>query len=153
MGWVRRTLKASSSLPRKLPWLEAVCRHASHLLAPLLEEPFSIIHGEYYPHNVLYHRGRVFPVDWESAATAAGEIDIAALTEDWSAKTTRSCIAAYQEERWPEGVPAGFTRRFLAARLYLCFRWMGDHEDWSRYSGLSASLRRLRRLGRELGVF
>ena len=40
-----------------------------------------------------------------------------------------------------------------AARLYLCFRWMGDHEDWSRYAGLSASLRRLRRLGRELGVF
>src|SRR5438093_769416 len=39
MGWVRRTLKASSSLPRKLPWLEAVCRHASHLLAPLLDEP------------------------------------------------------------------------------------------------------------------
>jgi len=152
MGWVRRTLKSSSSLPRKFPWVEAVCRSASDLLAPLLDQPLSIVHGEYYPHNVLYHRGRVYPVDWESAARAAGEIDIAALTEDWSAKMTRSCIAAYLRERWPEGVPAGFTRRFLAARLYLCFRWLGDHEDWSRYSGLSASLRRLRRLGRELGV-
>jgi len=152
MGWVRRTVKYSSSLPRKLPWLEAVCQRASDLLAPLLEQPLSIVHGEYYPHNVLYHCGRVYPVDWEWAARAAGEIDIAALTEDWSAKMTRSCLAAYQRERWPDGVPADFTRRFLAARLYLCFRWMGDHEDWSRYSGLSACLRRLRRLSRELGV-
>ena len=152
MGWVRRTLKSSSSLPRKLPWLEAVCQHASGLLEPLLEQPLSIIHGEYYPHNVLYYRGRVYPVDCESAARAAGEIDIASLTEDWSAKKTRSYIAAYQRERWPEGAPAGFTRRFLAARLYFCFRWLGDHEDWSSYSGLSACLRRLHWLGRELGV-
>jgi len=152
MGWVRRTLKSSSSLPRKLPWLEAVCQHANGLLEPLLEQPLSIIHGEYYPHNVMYYRGRVYPVDWESGARAAGEIDIASLTEDWSANTTRSCIAAYQRERWPEGAPAGFTSRFLAARLYFCFRWLGDHEDWSSYSGLSACLRRLRWLGRELGV-
>ena len=152
MGWVRRTVKSSSSLLRKHPWLEAVCQRASGLLAPLLDEPLSIIHGEYYPHNVLYHRGRVYPVDWESAAGAAGEIDIAALTEDWSAKMTRSCIAAYQQERWPEGVPADFTRRFLAARLYLCFRWLGDYADWSRYSASSDYLRRLRRLGREVGV-
>ena len=152
MGWVGRTLKSSSSLPRRLPWLESVCQRASDLLAPLLEQPLNIVHGEYYPHNVLYYRGRVYPVDWESAARAAGEIDIAALTEDWSAKTTRSCIAAYQRERWPEGVPPDFARRFLAARLYLCFRWLGDHEDWSRYSGLSLCLRRLRRLCRELGV-
>ena len=154
MGWVRRTLKSSSSLPRKLPWLQAVCERASDLLEPLLEEPLSIIHGEYYPHNVLYYRGRVYPVDWESAARAAGEIDIASLTEDWSAKTTRSCIAAYQRERWPEGAPAGFTSRFLAARLYFCFRWLGDYADWTRhYSGSSSAyLRRLRRLGRELGV-
>ncbi len=152
MGWVRRTLKSSSSLPRKLPWLEAVCQHASGLLEPLLEQPLSIIHGEYYPHNVMYYRGRVYPVDWESGARAAGEIDIASLTEDWSANTTRSCIAAYQRERWPEGAPAGFTSRFLAARLYFCFRWLGDHEDWSSYSGLSACLRRLHCLGRELGV-
>ena len=152
MGWIRRTLKSSSSLPRKLPWLQAVCERASSLLEPLLEEPLSIIHGEYYPHNVLYCRGRVYPVDWESAARAAGEIDIASLTEDWSATTTRSCISAYQSERWPEGPPAAFTHRFLAARLYFCFRWLGDHEDWTHYSGLSACLRRLHWLGRELGV-
>jgi|ERR1051326_918317 hypothetical protein len=152
LAWVRRTLKSSSSLPRRLPWLEILCQHAGDLLAPLLEQPLSIVHGEYYPHNVLYHEGRVYPVDWESAARAAGEIDIAALTEDWSAQMTRSCIAAYQRERWPEGVPAGFSSRFLAARLYLCFRWMGDHEDWLQYPGLPACLRRLRRLGRKLGV-
>ena len=152
LGWVRRTLKSSSSLPQRLPWLETICQRAGALLEPLLEAPLSIVHGEYYPHNVLYHRERVYPVDWESAARAAGEIDIASLTEDWSAGMTRSCITAYQKERWPEGPPAGFTRRFLAARLYFCFRWLGDHEDWPRYSGLSAGLGRLRRLGRELGV-
>ena len=152
MGWIRRTLKSSSSLPRKLPWLQAVCERASSLLEPLLEEPLSIIHGEYYPHNVLYSRGRVYPVDWESAARAAGEIDIASLTEDWSATTTRSCISAYQSERWPEGPPAAFTHRFLAARLYFCFRWLGDHEDWSSYPGRPVWLQRLRSLGHELGV-
>ena len=152
MGWVRRTLKCSSSLPRKLPWLETVCRHASDLFEPLLEQPLSIVHGEYYPHNVLYYRGQVYPVDWESAARAAGEIDIASLTEDWSAEMTQSCIAAYQRERWPEGPRAGFTRRLLAARLYFCFRWLGDHEDWSSYPGWPVWLQRLRSLGHELGV-
>src|SRR5438128_5293478 len=68
MGWVGRTLKSSSSLQRRLPWLEIVCQRAGDLLAPLLEQPLNIVHGEYYPHNVLYHRGRVYPVDWRSAA-------------------------------------------------------------------------------------
>jgi len=152
MGWVRRVLKSSSSLPRRLPWLETICSRAGDLLASLLVQPLSIVHGEYYPHNVLYHRERVYPVDWESAARAAGEIDLASLTENWSAEITRTCIAAYQQERWPEGVPAGFIRRLLAARLYFCFRWLGDYEDWSRCPALPDRLRRLRRLGRELGV-
>src|SRR5205823_4232963 len=42
MGWVRRTLKSSSSLPRRLPWFDTICHRASDLLAPLLEPPLTI---------------------------------------------------------------------------------------------------------------
>jgi hypothetical protein len=152
LGWVHRTLKSSHSFPRVRKWLDPLCEQSSELLAPLLDPPHCIIHGEFYPHNVLFHRGRVCPVDWESAAAAAGEIDIASLTEDWPAETVRDCITAYQQERWPKGVPPDFARRLRAARLYFCFRWLGDHQDWTQYSGLAVRLRQLRQLGREMKV-
>ena len=152
LGWVERTLQAAASFPKRLPWLEALCAQAEQLFAPLCDGPQCIIHGEYYPHNVLYHQGRVLPVDWESAVIAAGEIDLASLTENWPAATVRRCTAAYIAERWPTGVPDAFARRLLAARLYFCFRWLGDYGDWSVYPGRLDYLRHLRRIGRQMGA-
>jgi len=153
LGWVDRSLETSASLPRKLPWLTALRARAEELFAPLVKTPVCVIHGEYYPHNVLYHEGRVLPVDWESAVIAAGEIDLASLIEEWPRTTVEQCIAAYVAQRWPSGAPdEGFEQRLLAARLYFCFRWLGDYGDWSD-DGRRACLRRLRGIGRQMGVF
>ena len=61
----------------------AVCQRADEFIAQLLAAPRTMIHGEFYPGNILYEKGRICPVDWESAAIAAGELDLAALTEGW----------------------------------------------------------------------
>jgi hypothetical protein len=57
----------------------------------------------------------IYPVDWESAAVAAGEIDLAALTEGWPPGFVEQCELEYQRARWPEGPPTGFERRLAAA--------------------------------------
>lgn len=49
----------------------------------MLESPRVIIHGEYYPVNVLFSDEIVLPVDWESTAVAMGEKDSASLSEAW----------------------------------------------------------------------
>jgi len=73
-------------------------------------------------------------LDWESAAVAAGEIDLAALTEGvyWPKSIVRRCEEAYLQARWPDRGSAGFRARLLAARMYLHFRWLGECAEWAR---------------------
>ena len=56
----------------------------------------TVIHGEFYPKNVLIHDGIVCPIDWESTAISVGEIDLAALTENWSEEIVQQCKIEYQ---------------------------------------------------------
>ena len=95
----------------------------------LKSAPPVLIHGEYYSSNILYRNEIVYPVDWESAAMAAGEIDLAALTERWPPEIVRQCELEYQRARWPEGSPADFERTLAVAKLYLHFRWLGDRPE------------------------
>jgi aminoglycoside phosphotransferase (APT) family kinase protein len=130
-GWVRRTALFAEPVRPRLPWLMPLCERSQGALALLLAPPVTIIHGEYYPKNVLYREGIIYPVDWESAAIAAGEIDLACLTDRWPADTVRECERAYQQARWPHGAPAAFAQRLAAARLYMHFRWLGDRPEWT----------------------
>jgi Phosphotransferase enzyme family len=131
LGWVRRTSEFTDSLRQRFPWLATVYTAAKEVLATLVSPQATIIHGEYYPHNILYQRGHVFPVDWESAAVADGLIDLASLIQEWDEDTVRRCELEYQRVRWPDGSPPDFERRLNAARLYLHFRWLGDRPEWS----------------------
>lgn len=131
MGWVRRTRRYSLRLSDELPWISEICDLAPHLLQPLLESSNTAIHGEYYPKNIMVQDARVYPVDWESAAIAAGEIDLASLTERWPPQITDRCRRAYVDARWPSGAPERFADALLAARIYLHFRWLGDRPAWT----------------------
>ena len=73
--------------------------------------------------------GVIYPVDWESAAIAAGEIDLASLTDRWPSSIIEQCELEYQHARWPQGAPVEFERRLTTARLYLHFRWLGELRD------------------------
>ena len=48
--------------------------------------PRAPAHGEFTPHNVLWQGGRAVPIDWESAAFGAGEVDLAVLLDAFSRK-------------------------------------------------------------------
>ena len=150
-GWARRTCEFAHPLHGRFPWLARLCK-SDDWFAPLLAEPPSVIHGEFYAKTVLVRKQSLFMVDWESAAVAAGEIDLGALTEGkhWPVALVRKCERAYVHARWPEGEPSSFRRTLDAAKIYLHFRWLGERPDWtvreknlSRYDDLYATAKRL----------
>ncbi len=150
LGWVRRTLVLTRPSHRRLPWLKVVCERSLKALASLLDCTQTVIHGEYYPHNILVRDCAIYPIDWESAAVAAGVIDLASLTEQWPPEIVQACEREYQRARWAEGAPAGFPRNLDAARMYQHFRWLGDRPEWTederhrwRFEALRSSAERL----------
>ena len=151
-GWARRTSEFAGAWHDRFPWLSALCDRAGEALAPLLAAPQTVVHGEYYPRNILYHRGEVYPVDWESAAVAAGEIDLVALTEDWPDEVDRACEAEYRRVRWPGGPPAGADGTAAAARFYLLLRWLGDRPEWTSKESTLRSFEKLRTAGERAGL-
>jgi aminoglycoside phosphotransferase (APT) family kinase protein len=152
MGWARRTSLFTGYWHQRFPWLRTLYERFEELVALLLTAPPVLIHGEYYPQNILIRNGIVHPVDWESAAIAAGEIDLAAVTENWPADVARQCEVEYQRARWPEGSPADFEQRLCAARLYLSFRWLGDRPNWTTHPRYLYSFAQLRSAGERLGL-
>ena len=147
-AWAERILEFTASQRSSFPWLPTLCRKWEELAESLLLPPTSIIHGDFYGSNVLMGRSVPFVVDWESAAAAVGEIDLAFQTEGWPEEIVKLCEAAYQKARWPENPPPEFSRRMQAARLYQQFRWLGDHPEWTSPRGLQ----QLRALAVGLGV-
>jgi hypothetical protein len=152
LGWAERTVRFGGRLHRELPWLAPLCGRFAAAADLLLAAPPTVIHGEYYPHNVLASGGKVYPIDWESAAVAAGEIDIACLTDGWDDATAAACARAYSRARWPGGEPTGFARVLDAARVYVSLRWMGDRPGWTRAKNMRWRFTGLRVAGERLGL-
>jgi aminoglycoside phosphotransferase (APT) family kinase protein len=151
-SWTRRTLQFACPIYRRVPWLAVVCEAIDETVLPILRSPKVVIHGEYYPMNILLRCGTVFPVDWESAALAIGEIDLASLTDGWPAATVQDCVAEYVGARWPHGEPADFERKYSAAQLYWCLRWLGDQRDWTLDQSMLPYFERLRISAERLGL-
>ena len=150
-GWVERTLAFAGRRGEDLSWLEPLCRQGKEALRELLDEP-TIIHGEFFPMNILLHRSEIYPVDWESTALGAGEIDLVALTDGWPDEVAWACRDAYCRARWPEGTPEAFGRRLSAARLYNQFRWLGSRPGWTTSPHAQALFTALRVAGRQAGL-
>ena len=153
LGWAQRTAAAVGGRHhRRYPWVGGLCERFNEVLAPLLASGATVIHGEFYPPNILVQGGVIYPVDWESAAVGAGEIDLASLTEDWPAAAARECEREYRQARWPEGAPADFEQRLTAARMYLTFRWLADDPNATARRPNPWYLKQLRSAGRRLGM-
>jgi hypothetical protein len=151
-GWITRTALFAEPLKARFPWLELLCQRRERVVAPLLEASATVIHGEYYPKNILVQQTQVHPIDWESAAIGPGEIDLASLTERWPTDIVQQCEREYQLVRWPEGTPAKFERTLAAARLYLQFRWLGDRVKWTSRPKNHWRFDEMRRLAEQLEV-
>jgi hypothetical protein len=149
-AWARRAVRAAERLGPRFAWLRTLAERFGKAAVPLLLATPTVIHGEYYPLNILVRQGVIYPIDWESTAVAAGEIDLASLTEGWPDELAEKCAQLYGQTRWPHGAPPDFARRLEAARLYLGWRWLantGDHplgeEELWYLEHLQASGRRL----------
>jgi aminoglycoside phosphotransferase (APT) family kinase protein len=149
-SWADRTRDFASQLGVSLPWLPELCERIPETFAPLAADRV-VIHGEFYPHNVLARDRVIYPVDWETAALGAGEIDLAALTEGWPDDISTHCERAYATARWPDGAPESFALSLMLARLYLVLRWLGDRLEWSAAESSAPRWARLRQLNESLG--
>lgn len=131
-SWVSRTAEFTEGMSGQYPWLSLVCARADSALQLLVDGPQCIVHGEYYPHNILCKGEQVVPVDWESAAVAAPEIDIASLIDGWSPARALEVRNAYCDAC---GVPRDdprIVRRLAAAQMYWAFRWLGGKPERAR---------------------
>jgi hypothetical protein len=152
LGWARRTSLYAGRLHRQFPWLAPLAERFGGVAETLLGAPPTVIHGEFFPHNVFYYGEAIYPLDWESAAVAAGEIDLAALTDGWEDEPVARFRRAYGEVRWPGGEPEQADRWFTAAQVFLQFRWLGDRPDWSQNKKVFYRYDVLKRLGIHLGL-
>ena len=138
---------------RRFAWWPRLSECYCECVELLLKAPTTVIHGEFYPSNVLRVGDEIRPVDWESAAVGAGEIDLASLVEGWPERLARECVENYGVIRWPQGAPASFERALDAARVYLALRWLGDESvpktknfkrrEKAHYDELDRAVRRL----------
>ncbi len=152
LGWARRASHFAGPLHQRFPWFDSLCRQFDEFVALLLACRQTVIHGEFYPANILVKDGVIYPVDWESAAVGAGEIDLASLTERWDEDDAGPCELAYRRARWPEDVTADFALRLDAAKAYLSFRWLGDNQELTMQEGSLWHFERLFALGKRWGM-
>ena len=126
VGWARRTNRLFGDRRSELPWLPRLCSMFEELVPDLLGARKTVIHGEYYPSNVVYRDRMSRPADWQSAAVAAGQIDLAALTQNWPRRMVNRMVREYKRTRWRGEEPDNFDRIFGIARVYMILRWLGD---------------------------
>lgn len=128
IGWPRRASRFADLRRHSLPWLLDLCRYFERDLVSLAELPQTVIHGEYYPHNIMFRYGKILPIDWETAAVGPGEIDLATLGDGWPPEVNRRFEAEYVQTRWPSGAPPDFRRNLDLAQAYVHLRWLGDRD-------------------------
>jgi hypothetical protein len=150
IGWADRTRRFAALEGPEPRWLAGLCRRFAGVAQLLAEGSVTVIHGEYYPDNVLVRETVVHPVDWQTAAVAAGEIDLAALTERWPRAVAEQCERAYRSARWGDNPPPSFYETLQAARLYLHFRWLGDRPEWTRADQSQSHWTELRSIAQQL---
>ncbi|MDQ3683654.1 MAG: phosphotransferase [Bacteroidota bacterium] len=136
--WVQNTINRGSYIKNDYPWIYEPCEYFKKNIEELLTFPVTLIHGEYYPHNILLKEDEIYPIDWESAAIAFGEIDLAGLIENWGEEYAEKAIKTYVSVRWPNITAEEekkFEHRLKLAKLYLHMRWIGTHSDFAAWEG------------------
>ena len=142
--WLTR-MENEPSILAAHPWLQDVINYFRDHTDILIKAPQTLIHGEFYSKNILILDSIAYPVDWESAAYAPGEIDLASIIEarkpDVVERITESYFAARLEDNRFD--KAGFEKRLWMAQLYLQFRFFfPKREEW-RYHHIHALAKKL----------
>lgn len=132
-GWIDRAVQFAPDGA-----LDAVAAGWERVVGRVCGWPRAVVHGEFYPSNLLVLKGpagpRVVPVDWEMAGIGPGLLDLAALTSGRWTRTERERLAlAYRDALPAAARPA--TDDLLDAlahcRLLIAVQWLGWSEEWS----------------------
>ena len=151
-GLARRTATFAEPWRARLPWLGDLLARVEEPLAEFVRGPVAVIHGEFTPHNVLVEGDRIRPVDWECAAIAPGEIDLASLVDQWPAETASRCAAEYAAARPLDVSPAERARRLDLAGIAWQLRWLGKKPEWTASERALVRFTALREAGERLGL-
>lgn len=142
--WTKRMMNEPSILAAH-PWLAEVISYFHEHISILTNAPQTLIHGEYYSKNILIKEEHVYPVDWESAACAPGEIDLASIIEARKEEVATRIKESYIATRFTnnEFDETDFARRLCMAQLYLHFRFFfPKREEW-RYDYMRVLAKKL----------
>lgn len=153
LSWARRTLDYAGSFKDQYPWLTEICTAYEDVIPLLVSSPHTIIHGEYYPMNILIDDTRINPVDWQTAAIARGEIDLASLIDGWTdEQTVRATTEEYCRARWQGGTQPDFAHALTIAQLHWQFRWLGDKPSRRNDDDLTWRFEQLRVAAEKAGL-
>lgn len=97
--------------------------------------PRTVVHGEFYPSNVLVEGARIRPVDWEMAGLGPALLDLAALTVgSWDREQRTALAMAYRAAVLEAGASVPpldhFLRALVMCRLLLAVQWLGWGRGW-----------------------
>ncbi len=138
--WLHRARRSTGPTdgPRRtrLAWVAA---HYDAVIDLLTSLPRTIIHGEFYPSNILVDDsqpdGRISVVDWEMAAMGPAVVDLAALTGGRHAPEDRDAMVdAYRAVLAGDrdaAIRATSAEALTCARLHFAVQWLGWAPDWS----------------------
>lgn len=113
--WRDRAVRARPALAARLAGYERV-------IGILCGIPPTLVHGEFYPSNVLVAGPRIAAIDWETAGIGPGVLDLAALVSGWG-EAERAAIAAGYGRVAPQAL--------AAAELHLSLQWLGWSDGWT----------------------
>lgn len=137
--WMHRAQRfcADDALQRRA--LDRIARGYGAVVKRLVGMPRTIIHGEFYPSNILIGRKRgvrICPLDWEMAALGPGLVDLATLSAGWAAPTARAMARAYfaevegKDSSVPVRLPKDFSTDLACCQLHMAIRMLGWSNHW-----------------------
>ena len=136
-AFVERTVCGDDN--HRLCNIEYLADRFDQLVDRLMQMPVTVIHGEFYPSNVLVQvrpqPERVCPVDWETAAIGPGLMDLSALTSgSWTEEQRLRMAMNYYHANKPEGEQQQSAESFLVdldfCNLFMAIQWLGWSPDW-----------------------
>jgi hypothetical protein len=132
---VQAVSQTSASLAARLG---TVVSSYDRLVAVLVSQPSTLVHGSYRPENILVYGEaeplRICPIDWELAAVGAPLYDLAFITDGFKPPERDRLWGAYREQAaaWNLTVPNREEMRYVVDcfRLHKILKSLG--ESWAK---------------------
>ncbi|MDQ3683653.1 MAG: aminoglycoside phosphotransferase family protein [Bacteroidota bacterium] len=137
------------------PWLPEITEYYKGNCHILTDSNQSIIHGEFFPSNILVYQDEVCPIDWESAAIGNCLIDLACLIEKETVADSECIIEKYLATCFglSDSLSESFQQQLIMAQMYVQFRYLLPKQKRKKIDMRQKRFARLFELGKKAGIF